>query len=88
MKIRGILTAKLIFPFLLFWLTMPFTTCHRPTDVAGVSKDFSPILESDLDYAIVKTDGTVWTWGGNSTGQIGNGTMAPSAVPDSVEIGR
>lgn len=31
--------------------------------------------------AAIKTDGTLWTWGSNGLGQLGNGTRNPSAVP-------
>jgi len=41
-------------------------------------------LESDMDNAILKTDGTVWTWGNNSTGQLGNGTLMPSEIPEQI----
>jgi alpha-tubulin suppressor-like RCC1 family protein len=30
---------------------------------------------------LAKADGTVWTWGGNYEGQIGNGTTNPSPTP-------
>lgn len=32
----------------------------------------------------LSTDGTVWSWGHNVTGQLGNGNLAPSAVPGRV----
>lgn len=32
----------------------------------------------------LKTDGTVWCWGGNSKGQLGDGTQIPSAVAKKV----
>ena len=42
-------------------------------------------LESDLaDNAILKPDGTVWAWGNNFTGQLGDGTMNPSAEPKQI----
>jgi alpha-tubulin suppressor-like RCC1 family protein len=33
----------------------------------------------------IKSDGTLWAWGDNSRGQLGNGTTIPSSVP--VQIG-
>ncbi|MFY0524625.1 RCC1 domain-containing protein [Archangium gephyra] len=35
---------------------------------------------SDSSLAL-RTDGTVWAWGGNSTGVLGNGTTTASATP-------
>jgi alpha-tubulin suppressor-like RCC1 family protein len=31
--------------------------------------------------ALVKSDGTVWTWGSNSNGQLGDGTTTDNSVP-------
>lgn len=31
--------------------------------------------------AAIKTDGTVWTWGTNSDGRLGNGTLTQSRIP-------
>ncbi len=30
---------------------------------------------------VLKPDGTVWTWGGNSNGQLGDGTLNPHSTP-------
>ncbi len=30
---------------------------------------------------VLKSDGTVWTWGGNDAGQLGDGTIIPSRTP-------
>ena len=48
-------------------------------------------IGSDLDWAEVtagggfacarKTDGSVWCWGANASGQLGNGTTLDQSVP-------
>jgi alpha-tubulin suppressor-like RCC1 family protein len=59
--------------------------CDIPNEPNGnFPKDFIGQLETDLDNAILKPDGTVWTWGGNSTGQLGDGTMIPSEIPKKI----
>ena len=35
----------------------------------------------------VKADGTVWAWGDNEFGNLGNGTTANSSVPVQVSTG-
>jgi alpha-tubulin suppressor-like RCC1 family protein len=45
------------------------------TDVIAISAGF-------VSHAIaLKNDGTVWAWGRNGYGQLGNGTMADSSIP-------
>ena len=59
----------------------------NPQDPLGSDPEEEPFqgtpgqLESDWDNAILKSDGTVWAWGSNSTGQLGDGTMSPSETP-------
>ena len=39
----------------------------------------SKSISAGLQYiGIIKSDGTLWTWGNNSFGQIGNGTVGPN----------
>ena len=60
--------------------------CNNPTGYQkDVSDDFLGQIEVDIDYAILKPNGSVWTWGTNSTGQLGNGTMEPSLLPKQIQ---
>jgi len=49
-------------------------TVNGLTDVAAVAGGY-------LHSLALKRDGTVWAWGDNSFGQLGNGTTMPSLVP-------
>ena len=53
-----------------------------PRQVPGLSGITQLALSGDADngYA-VGPGGTVWAWGDNSEGQLGNGTTTPSATP-------
>ena len=50
-----------------------------PTNVSGGA----PALVAASDYHVVavKSDGTVWAWGANNNGQLGDGTTTDSSVP-------
>jgi alpha-tubulin suppressor-like RCC1 family protein len=72
------------------------TTMQRTTPVqAGASTlgsnvaDFdlgeSPVLASNGYTCARKTDGTLWCWGGNTFGQLGDGTVEDKTTP--VQIG-
>lgn len=56
--------------------------------VINVAKDFTnPQIETGNGFtAILKSDGTVWTIGNNSNGQLGNGTNDNSNIPVQVKI--
>lgn len=39
-------------------------------------------IDGGADYSLaLKKDGTVWAWGYNSKGQLGNGTIVDSNIP-------
>jgi alpha-tubulin suppressor-like RCC1 family protein len=53
---------------------VPVSSASGLTDVSQVSAGW--------EHAVaVKSDGTVWTWGQNGTGELGNGTTTMSNVP-------
>jgi len=39
------------------------------------------IAASDEHVVVLKSDGTVWAWGRNLNGQLGNGTNIDSDIP-------
>lgn len=44
-----------------------------------------PLVVSGYDFsAYLAADGTVWTWGSNTYGQLGDGTTTPRSVPQQV----
>ncbi|MFB7369465.1 RCC1 domain-containing protein [Streptomyces sp. NPDC056222] len=55
-------------------------TSTTPVPVSGLSKVTAVATSCDHSLALL-SDGTVRAWGGNSTGQLGNGTTTDSNVP-------
>ncbi len=58
------------------------TDIWSPVSVSGLSSTGAIGIAAGYDHAVaMKTDGTVWAWGGNSNGQLGNGTTSGSVIP-------
>ncbi len=51
-----------------------------------LSSDWKSVAAGTSHTAAVKTDGTLWAWGDNYYGQLGDGTTTPQWSP--VRIGR
>jgi alpha-tubulin suppressor-like RCC1 family protein len=51
-----------------------------PVQVPGLS-NVTRVSAGDGFTAILKSDGTVWTWGGNDFGQLGDGTFSDRSTP-------
>ncbi|HPU24479.1 MAG TPA: T9SS type A sorting domain-containing protein, partial [Candidatus Kapabacteria bacterium] len=51
-----------------------------PTQV-GNATDWQTIATGDYHVLGLKTDGSLWVWGGNSYGELGIGTAEPVAAP-------
>ena len=55
-------------------------TVVYPEKIDSLS-DIIKIAAAGQTAVALKTDGTVWTWGRNDNGQLGNGTTVSSNVP-------
>jgi alpha-tubulin suppressor-like RCC1 family protein len=65
------------------------TTTNRssPGTTAGNTRYWKQVSVSSNNMAAVKTDGTLWTWGANSVGQLGNSTTTKRSSPGTVSGG-
>jgi len=54
------------------------SVCPKPVGGEG---QFSPIVGGGFHTIALKKDGTVWTWGKNDFGQLGDGTTNNSSTP-------
>jgi alpha-tubulin suppressor-like RCC1 family protein len=57
------------------------TTRSTPVAVAEPGLGFSQIAAGVDHSAAIAADGTVWTWGANGYGQLGDGTMSSQLTP-------
>ena len=54
----------------------------NPVQVFGLSNVIALSTRIDQAFSLaLKSDGTVWSWGGNNVGQLGNGTTNNSTAP-------
>jgi alpha-tubulin suppressor-like RCC1 family protein len=58
---------------------------RTPTLAVGLTKRVINIAAGGNHSLAVLSDGTVWTWGSNSSGQLGNGTTNNTLLPVKVE---
>ncbi len=52
-----------------------------PVQVSGHATDWAAVTGGEFHTCAVKTDHTLWCWGWNPDGQLGNGSTAGSPVP-------
>jgi hypothetical protein len=58
-----------------------------PGTVAGGGTNWKDIATSTTHMVAVKIDGSIWTWGANGTGQLGDGTTTSRSSPATVQGG-
>jgi alpha-tubulin suppressor-like RCC1 family protein len=61
----------------------PYSGLSTPVQVANLSHVVS-VAGGDQHSVALKSDGTVWTWGNNGWGQLGNGTYNRTVTPAQV----
>ena len=65
------------------------TTTNRssPRTTSGAGTTWSKVACGNYTTAAVKTDGTLWTWGSNFQGQLGDGSTTDRSSPGTVDGG-
>ena len=58
-----------------------------PGTVAGGGTTWCQVSSTEQQIAAIKTDGTLWTWGGNFGGSLGDGTTVSRCSPGTVAGG-
>ncbi|MBI4700441.1 MAG: hypothetical protein HY744_04610, partial [Deltaproteobacteria bacterium] len=57
-----------------------------PTLASGLGDTVSLAATGSQHNCALRADGTVWCWGANAKGQLGDGTTSPSSVPVKVKV--
>ena len=57
------------------------TSASSPVREISSSKNWCAVSTTHLHSAAVKTDGTLWAWGNNELGQLGDGTVTCRSSP-------
>ena len=61
------------------------TTAHLPT-LTDEAKENIGVAAGNNFTAVLKADGTVWTWGNNNCGQLGNGEILNAATYELTQV--
>ena len=63
------------------------TIRSSPVPVTGGGTDWKQVSGGSNHTAAIKTDGTLWTWGRNANGQLGDNTIVDKSTPVQVSGG-
>lgn len=54
---------------------------YSPVQTISAGNDWNSVKTSGYHTAAIKTDGSLWTWGRNIGGQLGNNSVIPASSP-------
>jgi alpha-tubulin suppressor-like RCC1 family protein len=60
---------------------------YYPGQVSGGGTNWKQVAGGNVHTAAIKTDGTLWTWGNNSYGQLGDNTENGRSTPVTTFVG-
>jgi len=60
------------------------TNRHTPTQIGTARNWASVSAGGNLSTVAIRTDGTLWAWGNNISGQLGDGTTTIRYVPTQI----
>lgn len=63
-----------------------FVDSFEPVQESTASKDWAYVKATKSSVFAIKTDGTLWSWGGNNYGKLGQGSSVPVENPTQVGI--
>ena len=61
------------------------TDKSTPVQVAGAGTNWKSVSAGQVHTAAIKTDGTLWLWGFNNYGELGDNSVADKSTPVQVE---
>jgi alpha-tubulin suppressor-like RCC1 family protein len=61
--------------------TAPLSTPSYTVPSTNITTNWKQVSCGHTHIAAVKTDGTLWTWGANASGQLGNGATVSINYP-------
>jgi alpha-tubulin suppressor-like RCC1 family protein len=64
------------------------TDRKAPVAVSGNSTLWKQVAVGDQFVVAIRTDGTLWSWGWNQNGQLGDGTLLEKLVPTQIGTGK